>query len=443
MRRAAKHAGKYILVLVMLVCFGHILAIGTELGSYGTSVVYYLKDTYSLDTVQNMRKNDEALENYLPFTATGSLDQQTFTNNDLGKSLTCTLTYIYGSSENLCTSTGELMEDDLNGCVLSTEAAWKLFGESSITGGILTYNEKNYYVRGVYEDTNAVVILPAETVFAKKSASNAGQAVPSGSGGDANYDAGTSSGSTGDGDASGIEAAFGRIVIKPGSELNGSSERTEYLQAFENRWGLTENKTDCLVYQRLAAFFMFLLPALILITVIFRGVGYLLRNRYRPFWLIAGIIGMAAMLTAFFVICQAKPSIPADMIPNTWSDFDFWGEKITTFKNSIQHILFIGKSEVELGYYRSLTSMVGYATAAVIMFFAVGRFFKPEKAEGLYGMMLAVCVTELIAVYLLHRSGVMIEGKRMMLYLWPYFVIGQFIFQKKDAKVDEKTVDRV
>ena len=40
--------------------------------------------------------------------------------------------------------------------------------KAAITGGILTYNEKNYYVRGVYEDTNAVVILPAETVFAKK-----------------------------------------------------------------------------------------------------------------------------------------------------------------------------------------------------------------------------------------------------------------------------------
>lgn len=64
------------------------------------------------------------------------------------------------------------------GCVLSTKAAWKLFGESSITGGILTYNEKNYYVRGVYEDTNAVVILPAETVFAKKPASNAGSGCP-------------------------------------------------------------------------------------------------------------------------------------------------------------------------------------------------------------------------------------------------------------------------
>lgn len=142
MRRAAKHAGKYILLLIMLVCFGHILAMGTEIGGYGTPVIYYLKEGYSLSTVQDMRKNDEELENYLPFTAVGSLDQQTFTNDDLGKTLTGTLTYIYGSSENLCSSDGELMEDDLTGCVLSSKAAWELFGESAITGGIVTYNEK-------------------------------------------------------------------------------------------------------------------------------------------------------------------------------------------------------------------------------------------------------------------------------------------------------------
>ena len=117
----------------------------TEIGGYGTPVIYNLKDGYSLSTVQDMRKNDEELENYLPFTAVGSLDQQTFTNDDLGKTLTGTLTYIYGSSENLCSSDGELMEDDLTGCVLSSKAAWELFGESAITGGIVTYNEKSYY----------------------------------------------------------------------------------------------------------------------------------------------------------------------------------------------------------------------------------------------------------------------------------------------------------
>ena len=67
------------------------------------------------------------------------------------------------------------MEDDLTGCVLSSKAAWELFGESAITGGIVTYNEKSYYVRGVYEDTNAVIILPAEAVFDKKQSGNSGQ----------------------------------------------------------------------------------------------------------------------------------------------------------------------------------------------------------------------------------------------------------------------------
>ena len=446
MRWAARHAGKYILLLIMLVCFGHILAMGTEIGGYGTPVIYYLKEGYSLSTVQDMRKNDEELENYLPFTAVGSLDQQTFTNDDLGKSLTGTLTYIYGSSENLCSSEGELMEDDLSGCLLSSKAAWELFGESHIIGGIVTYNEKSYYVRGVYEDTNAVVILPAEAVFDKKQSENSGQNnYPASDADNSTFltDIGTASADLWDDGSTGLEASFSKIVIKPGTEISSNAERTEYLQAFENRWGLSSDKTDCQIYQRLAVFFMFLFPALILILVVIRGIRFLMVNRYRPFWLAVGGVGLAVMITVFFTICQVKPSIPADMIPNTWSDFNFWGEKITTFKNSIQHILFIDKSEVELGYFRPLTSMVGYAIGAVITFFAAERFFRPERTEGLYGMILAVCVTELIAVYLLHRSGVMIEGKGMMLYLWPYFVVGQFIFRKKDAKVDEKTVDRV
>ena len=45
MRRAAKHAGKYILLLIMLVCFGHILAMGTEIGSYGTPLESLYRST--------------------------------------------------------------------------------------------------------------------------------------------------------------------------------------------------------------------------------------------------------------------------------------------------------------------------------------------------------------------------------------------------------------
>lgn len=434
MRRAAKHAGKYVLLLILLVCLGHIFAIGTTISSYGTPVIYYLNDTYSLNTVQEMRKNDSELENYLPFTAVGNMDQQTFSNDDLGKSLTCTLTYIDGNSENLCTSDGELLEDDLTGCMLSTQAAWELFGESHIAGGHVTYNDKTYTVRGVYDDTNAIVILPAASIFAQKKTTAPNQdQIP------ADTDADT--GNSDDTMNTSREVVFNKIVIKPGTEIGDSATRTEYLQAFENRWSLNNNKTDCLIYQRLAAFFMFLLPVLMLLVPLIAGIRWIIINRYRPFWLITALIGLIIFIVAFFTIFQVKPSIPADLIPNTWSDFDFWSEKIKTLKNSIQHILFMDKSEVELGYFKPLTAMAGYSIAAIILFFVIQKWFKPSRLKALYGMIVAVCITELVAVYILHRTGVSIEGKRMLLYLWPYFVIGQFAFCRKKEKVAEKTVD--
>ena len=37
--------------------------------------------------------------------------------------------------------------------------------------------KKSYYVRGVYEDTSAVVILPAEAVLIKKQSENSGRTI--------------------------------------------------------------------------------------------------------------------------------------------------------------------------------------------------------------------------------------------------------------------------
>ena len=102
----------------------------------------------------------------------------------------------------------------------------------------MTYNEKSYYVRGVYEDTNAVVILPAEAVFDKKQSENSGQNNYPASDADTSApstDTGTASADSGNTGNAAQEPSFSKIVIKPGTEISGNAERTEYLQAFENR----------------------------------------------------------------------------------------------------------------------------------------------------------------------------------------------------------------
>ena len=426
MRRLAEHTGKYILLLLMLVCFGHILSTGTLINSYGTPVIYYLTDQpYNLDYVTNMKENDEALDNYLPFTAAGSMDNQTFSNPDLEKTLNCPLIYIYGSSALICNASGELLADDPTGCILSSGAAWELFGETSITGGTIAYNNKTYYVRGVYENESPGIILPAGTVFEKKmeESSPSGEYTP--------YDYIPAPGNQ---DTN--EASFDKIIVKPQNMEESGNIRSEYIQAFENRWGLGSNKTDCLIYQRLSSFFMMLIPALILIYVMVKGVCFTYSNRFKPFWMIGGILGLAVMFTAFFVICQTTPSIPSDMIPNRWSDFDFWGDLISTFKNSIQHILFLNKSEIELSYFKPLTGLIGYTMLCVILFFTANIFFRINNSQDFLIIMAGTCITELIAVYLLRSSDLIINTKQMLLYLWPYILVGKYIFNSTKIRRD-------
>lgn len=417
MRRVAAHAGKYILLLMMLVCFGHVLSTGTLINGYGTPVIYYLNQPYTLDDVTNMKANDEALENYLPFTATGNMDNQAFSNPDLDKTLNCQLIYIYGSSSLICNASGELLADDPTGCILSSGAAWELFGETNIIGGTIVYNNKTYYVRGVYENESPGIILPAGTVFEKKMEESS----PSGE--DVQYDYIPAPGNQ---DTN--EASFDKIIVKPQNTEESGNIRSEYIQAFENRWGLGSDKTDCLIYQRLSSFFMMLIPALIFIYVMFKGVSFTYHNRFKPFWIVGGILGIAVMFLAFFAICQTTPSIPSDMIPNRWSDFDFWGDMINTFKNSIQHILFLNKSEIELSYFKPLTGLVGYTILCVILFFTANIFFKADNSQEFFIAMAGTCITELIAIYLLRSSDLIINTKQMLLYLWPYILVGKYIF---------------
>lgn len=422
MRRLAGHAGKYIVLLFMLVCFGHILSAGTVISGYGTPVIYYLdKSPYSIDLVKDMKKNDETLENYLPFTACGSLEEQSFSNPDLGRDLTCEMLYIYGSSSFLCTASGELLADDLSGCVLSSEAAWQLFGETNVTGGEIIYNEQTFYIRGVCENDTALVILPAEAVFKEENETDRmqspndlmdGEDVPS-VGGETE------------------KAAFDKIIIKP---IEEGAVRSEYIQAFENRWGIS-SKTDCLIYQRLSSFFMMLIPALILIVVMLKGLTFIIRNHYRPFWLISGMVGLAVMFLAFFIICQTTPSIPADLIPNRWSDFDFWGDTIETFQNSIQHIIFMNKTEIELSYFKPLTGLMAYTLAGVILFFITNQCFRVTGSRQLFYTLAGTCITEIIVIYILRQNDLVLATKQMLLYLWPYLLVGKFVFYMK------KTVD--
>lgn len=419
-----KAAFKYVLLALFILSLGHAFSLAAVLTDDRPPVIYYLDGGMTLSQLQEMKESEEALDDPVPFSSYGRLENQSFENPELGRTMTGPALMLFGNSSLIFHSTGELFEDDDAGCLLSTAAAWELFGEADVSRGVISWQGNNYIVRGVFEDEAPQVVITAEAEPADPDPA-AEAALPEEFAG-------------ADAPSASESMTFNRILIRPEAD---AARRMETIHVFENRHGFGQSKTDCIVYVRLGTFLLFLIPAVVFVIFLWLAVLRIFKLRYRPFWLIVSLIIAAAAFILFFVICEGRPRIPADMIPNRWSDFNFWGEKIRTMLDSIRHMLFAEKTEVELAFFRPVTDIAGYILAAVICFTAAFALFARSTSAGHLLLTLFISVlTEGIVIYLMLQGGLMIAHLRILIYLWPYLVAVTCFF-RKNGLLDPKDVD--
>ena len=419
-----KAAFKYVLLALFILSLGHAFSLATVLTDDRPPVIYYLEDGMTLAQLQDMKEEEEALDDPVAFSSYGRLENQSFENPELGRAMNGPALMLFGNSSLIFHSTGELFADDTAGCLLSTAAAWELFGEPRVSKGAVSWQGKNYIVRGVFEDETPQVVITAETEPAE-------------------------TGLTADEDPiendfvpespSGTESmTFSRILIRPEAD---AARRMETIHVFENRHGFGQNKTDCSVYVRLGTFLLFLIPAMVFVIFLWLAATRIFSLRFQPFWLIVSVLIAVAAFFLFFVICQGRPRIPADLIPNRWSDFNFWGEKISTMLDSIRHMLFAEKTEVELAFFRPVTDIAGYILIAVICFVSAFTLFSGSLFTGHLPVTLFLSVlTEGIVIFLMLQGGPMMAHLRILIYMWPYLIVVCYFF-RKNGLLDPKDVD--
>ena len=425
MMKWIKAALKYVLPALMIWCLGHAFYLSSVLTDDRPPVIYYLDEGMTLSQLKEMKESEDALDDAVPFSSYGRLEHQNFENPELGRTLTGPALLLFGDSSLIFHSDGELFADDKAGCLLSTAAAWQLFGESHVTSGVISWQGRDYTVRGVFDDETPQVVISVPVIKTDTASAVPAEEFPE-------EEAETKDLSSAD------SLTFSRILIRPETD---AARRMEIIHAFENRHGFGENKTDCSVYVRLGICLIFLIPSIIFLIFLWLVITRLTALRFRPFWFVIGAASAAVSFVLFFVICQARPSIPADMIPNRWSDFDFWGEKITTFLDSIRHMLFAEKTEVELTLFRPVTDIAGYILAAVILFFAAFSIFKRAlEKEKLLVMLCISVLIEGIVTYLLLKGGILMPHLRIMIYLWPYLLVIMAVF-RKNGLLDPKDID--
>ncbi len=454
MQKGAKAIGKYILLLLFLLCFGYVLHLHTVLSEYQTPVIYTTEEGFSVEAVSSLREEESIQELGVSFTAVGTVKNQLFSNADLERSTKGTLLFLDGNAGVLRACTGELFADDTTGCVISTQAAWELFGETELLGGEIVVNDVTYQVRGVFEDDSVLVFLPADTYAASLGASNETE----------ESDEGMNAVEESDDGANAL--CYDQIVALPSSDV-AAADRSNVLESFGLLSGLGDATEDCLVYLRTANVLTCLIPACGWLLLLVCGAYCLWCMRKKVVLVMLCAAVWALVLAAFFVIFQMKLSIPADFIPNTWSDFSFWGEKITAFCSGMKYLLFDDKSLVETFYFKMLLQLFGFVAAGMVLFVLVLMGFRSvwgnpqtsawrnlrisawgnpqtyeEEKDSAFGApvmrliaaLIASCVVELLVVILFARKGVFLDGGRYLLYFWPYLLVGRFVVSRMEKR---------
>lgn len=219
-------------------------------------------------------------------------------------------------------------------CLVSTALAYELFGGTNVTGLFVTYQGKEYKIAGVIEQE--------EKIFA--------------------YESGKEE-----------MAAFQRLVVE--------HEETESVHLLEETLQMKYGSGNVLDYTLLKAMlelYLLVVPCLCgiaLLSIIWRYQKESQNRKEKYIWII--LFGSAGMMFLFLILKNIH--LPFDMIPNQWSDFEFWSDYAKYQQENFLRLVRMAKTELDMRSVRAVKNMISYNTMAIFLTVFVGRKMISEK----------------------------------------------------------------
>lgn len=285
----------------------------------------------------DMLEREQSQERPSAFVLWGQQEGALAENRGLNRTAICTQITLWGSSQLLLGSTAPLAEDDQAGCLLDRGTAMALFGDPAPVGSVLTLSGREMTVRGVVETDQPLVAVLARA-------------------GDGGLDRVTLRTPEGD---------HPRLAAEGFAARNGLS----------GSW----SRPDGWVWLARA---MSLLPvAVLLLSVIIRCISAAFSPRAGRvrFW--CGIALAGALWFILLWLTEFRFQLPEEMIPNKWSDFDFWGRLFQEKREELVRGLSAGRTAPELAVVLPALRAAGFGLLAA----AAAPFMpRPARPAGLW-----------------------------------------------------------
>lgn len=306
MRRPGWARGAALLLLVLFCC-GISASYSARLPKSGGVTLYLPRGGYSS---KELNRNEQRAAEPVAFTPWSQQEGQTLTSAELERTSTVGVVTVYGDSTLVLPQLPMLLPGN-TGCLLDTDSCYALFGDFSPIGAVVELDGAKYTVTGVFDYPAGMLVRQGTD--------------------DSNWN---------------------RVTLS----LDGAPDPDGMAREFALRHGLSPYGVLSMdIWCGLAGVFSHLLPLLVLVSVLYRGLGQAFRRRATPVQAALALLLTFGVTATLWVLCGLSFTVPLWLIPARWSDFEFWTAAFTHFKSQLWLLLTIPR---ELPHGLSMVSAI-------------------------------------------------------------------------------------
>lgn len=369
-----------ILIILLIMSMGYGLVYKNNARSSKTLARINIEDTgiqaKSIEEMLNSKEED----NY-SFVALRERYGVNISNEELQKSAEVNLISITGNSSILVRGP-ILFTDDEDGCLIDKTVAYKLFGDYSVEGMTLQYEGNKYTIRGVIENAENSIVIQTK---------------------------------------SNSEMEMDLVLL----DMNGEDNR--YVEKFLTKYSLPQNYTTNNTYYSISNLMTLVLPIIMACIIINKMFKLVKINKNKPIKKILLILLLLVFMYLLYLILNIKFKINYNLIPNEWSDFDYWGDLINKYSERNREILFAKKYVIDIPLIDNMIKSVLSSIASIIIFFILKNRIKSINTKELLKILGFIVIIEFIGIYLINKDYNL--SNYIIIYLLPYYYVCTYFIQ--------------
>ncbi len=394
MIRQVKHIIKVILIFALVMCWGVTLGYTNNIAKENNIVNFYFENgNIRADIVKNIEEN----KGDISVVGWTEKSLQSATNPDLNRNANDLKVLAIKGNSSLLFDGAVLFQDDKDGCLIDTETSYKLFGSTHSIGKEITYGERKLIVRGIHDGTKSNVI---------------------------------------------VQLLDGDNDVLDGLTIDGTDMTLNKIEEFKTQFGIQEMAVSGGIYHSFAKVFSMILPIIALVLILIKVITCFFKAKRKPVLKIIYISMAIITVVIFFKITKLNLSIPLDMIPNKWSDFDFWSKMWKENVEKLQYVLYMKKYGIDIYNIENMIMSGLYSVLTVILFVINLKVNKVKDIKELIYIVSASVLCTFIAVLTIWSKFSFDVNITMLWVLYPLYLCGNYFMDvhEKYFKYEENEI---